>query len=100
MPSRQASVPGTLAVRKDDRGLLVRHSAARPVCPKCKSDEHVVRIWHGRMKMWVCSKCFEVKSTKRKEATLLQRVLHRLPDADTVELRELMPNRKMRRRRT
>lgn len=78
----------------------VRRSAAKPTCPKCGSDEHVVRIWHGGVKMWACSVHYKITSTKTKEATLLQRVTHRLPKPDEFELREVLPNRRMRRRRT
>jgi ribosomal protein L37AE/L43A len=102
LPSRHPSVPGTLAVRKDDRGAPVRvmHSSAKPECPKCNSDDHVVRIWHGGKKMWVCSKCYKVTSTKTMPASLVQRVFHRIPAADTFELNDLLPNRRYRRRRT
>lgn len=76
------------------------HSATKPECPACGSDEHVVRLYHGGKKMWACSVHYKITSTKRKEPTLRQRLLHRLPEPDTFELREVLPNRAMRRRRT
>lgn len=106
MPSKRSRVPVTLAVRSSDgRGDLpvpvrVLHSAEVPTCPKCESSENVVRIWHGGQKMWACSVHYKITSTKKKEATLLQRVTHRLPQADQFELREVLPNRQYRRRRT
>lgn len=95
----KSRVPVTLGVKKTPDGP-VRASAAAPLCSECGTNEHVVRIWHGQHKVWACSVHFKIKSTRRKEATLKQRLLHRLPDADEFELREVLPNRRMRRRRT
>lgn len=76
------------------------HSAEKPVCEKCGTSDHVVRLWHAGRKMWACSVHYKIQSTKKKEATLIQRVTHHLPEADTFELRDVLPNRAMRRRRT
>lgn len=57
----------------------------------------VRRMWVGRIKHWYCDRCFQVTSTKRKEATLMQRVFHRLPEPDTMSYSEVFPNRRARR---
>lgn len=69
-----------------------------PICPSCKKSDMVRRAWHGRVKVWYCDRCFKVTSTKKKEATLKQRLLHRLPEPDTFALSEILPNRRARRR--
>jgi len=56
-------------------------------------------MWHGRIKMWVCTKHYPITSTKAKEATMMQRLFHKLPEPETVELTDILPNRKARRRR-
>lgn len=70
----------------------------KPSCPHCGTSEHVVRFWHGRTKLWACRKHFKVTSTKRKEASLAQRIMHKLPEPDTIPLGEILPNRAARRR--
>jgi hypothetical protein len=54
-------------------------------------------MWRGRQKMWYCDKCFKVTSTKKKEATLMQRLRHKLPEPDTFQYSEVFPNRRARR---
>ena len=99
--SSKASVPGTRAVRETPLGpVRVAHSASPPACSKCGGSQNVVRLWHGGQKMWVCRKHYKITSTKTKEATLAQRLLHRLPQPDEFELAEVLPNRTYRRRRT
>jgi len=78
---------------------LATHSARKPDCTKCGHHDHVVRMWHGRIKMWVCTKHYPITSTKAKEATMMQRLFHKLPEPETVELTDILPNRKARRRR-
>lgn len=56
-------------------------------------------MWIGHRKVWICDVHYRVTSTKKKEATLKQRVLHRLPEADTMSVSEILPNRAARRRR-
>lgn len=74
-------------------------SKAAPVCQKCGTNEHVLRFWHGRMKMWVCSVHFKVGSTKTEPQTLKERVLHRDPKQEEFALTDILPNRAARRRR-
>ena len=69
-----------------------------PTCPHCEKSDKVRRMWQGRRKMWYCDRCFQVTTTTKKEATLAQRLLHRLPEADTVSYSEVFQNRAMRRR--
>lgn len=100
MPSKQRIAP-TKAVRETARGpVRVAYSAEAPVCSKCGHSENVVRLWHGGRKMWACSIHYKITSTRKKEATLKQRILHQIPEPDTFSLREVLPNRAMRRRRT
>lgn len=99
MPSKKSRIAGTLGVKQTPDGP-VRASAETPACSKCGNNAHVVRIWHGGVKMWACSVHYKIQSTKRKDASLAQRIMHRLPEADSFELREILPNRQMRRRRT
>lgn len=75
-----------------------RGAGITPACPHCNSTEHVRRMWVGGKKMWYCDRCFKVTTTTKKEATLKQRLLHRLPEADTVQYSEVFPNRAARRR--
>lgn len=95
--SRVPGLPSSIATK----GGPVRrfHSATAPVCTKCGHNERVVRMWHGSHKVWVCLDHYPVTSTKRQEPTLAQRVLHRLPEAETFRLDEILPNRAARRRR-
>lgn len=79
---------------------LAVQSATPPTCTKCGHNKRVVRLWHGGVKMWVCRTHFKITSTKRKEATLKDRLLHRLPEPDTYDLDAVLPNRAARRRRT
>lgn len=76
----------------------LRGAGITPVCPKCGKNDEVRRMWVGRRKHWYCDRCFEVTTTTKKDATLVQRVLHKLPDADTVTYSEVFTNRAMRRR--
>lgn len=101
MPSKKrARVPGTLGVRKTPRGpVRVLHSATAPVCEACGDNKHVRRLWHAGQKMWFCDVHYRVTSTKRQEATLMQRVLHKLPEPETVSVSEIFPNRRARRGR-
>lgn len=91
---------GTPSVREIG-GVLrrVTHGGSQPTCPKCDSAEHVVRMWHGKIKFWVCGQCYKVSSTTKQEATLKQRILHRLPEPEQAALTEVLPNRAARRRR-
>jgi hypothetical protein len=73
------------------------HSAEPPVCSKCGDNSQVVRMYHGGRKVWACRVHYKITSTKRKEATLKQRILHRLPEAESFELREVLVNRRHRR---
>lgn len=75
-----------------------RGAGITPACPRCGHNENVVRMWHGSVKMWVCREHFKITSTKTKDATLKQRLLHRLPKPDTYDLQEVLPNRAARRR--
>jgi hypothetical protein len=68
-----------------------------PICPSCEKNDMVRRMWRGREKHWYCDRCFKVTSTKKKEATLKQRLLHRLPEPDTFAYSEIFPNRRARR---
>lgn len=98
--SRPARVPGTTGVVATPAGpVRVIHSATRPVCPKCGTNEHVIRMWHGDRKVWICDVHYRVTSTKRQEATLAQRILHKLPEPETHSVSEILVNRAMRRRR-
>jgi hypothetical protein len=93
-------VPATLAVKKTVGGpVRLRHSAEAPICAKCGTNEHVIRLWHGGHKAWVCDIHYRVTSTKKQEATMIQRVLHRLPEPETFSVSEILPNRAARRRR-
>jgi hypothetical protein len=56
-------------------------------------------MWTGGVKVWYCDLCYKVASTKKQEATLKQRLLHRIPDPETFRVSEIFPNRKERRRR-
>lgn len=101
MSKTRSRIAPTQAVRETPGGpVRVMHSADAPVCSKCGNNTMVVRLWHGGRKMWACSVHYKITSTKAKEATLLQRVLHKIPEPDSFELREVLPNRAMRRRRT
>lgn len=55
-------------------------------------------MWRGKAKMWYCDACYEVTSTKKKEASLMDRLLHKMPEPDTMRLSEVFPNRAARRR--
>jgi hypothetical protein len=70
-----------------------------PACAKCGTNEHVIRLWHGPAKVWVCSIHFKVRSTEKVPQTLKQRVLHRRPEEKTFSLTDILPNRAARRRR-
>ena len=78
---------------------MTRGAGITPACPHCHSSEHVRRMWVGRKKMWYCDACFKVTTTTKKEASLKQRLLHRLPEAATVRYSEVFPTRAARRRR-
>ena len=54
-------------------------------------------MWVGTRKMWYCDIHFEVTSTEKKEATLMQRLLHRLPEPEKMRYSEVFPNRAARR---
>lgn len=69
-----------------------------PICPKCEKNDMVRRMWIGRLKHWYCDRCFQVTTTTKKDATLMQRVLRKLPEADTVAYSDVFKNRAMRRR--
>lgn len=100
MPSRPAHVPGTTGVIETPVGpFRVIHSAAKPVCPECNENDRVMRLWHGGRKFWICDRCYSVTSTKKKEATLVERLMHKLPEPDTVPVSGLLVNRAARRRR-
>lgn len=79
--------------------MRVKQGGATPVCPKCETNEHVVRLWHGKAKVWICSVCFRPKSTELVEQSLKERLLHRAPKEKDFDLREVLPNRAARRRR-
>lgn len=98
MPARVVPTPSVVVIGGVGP-LRTMQSAIKPECPKCKSSDHVVRFWHGKQKMWACSECFKVTSNKKKEATLKQRIMHKIPEADTSSLGEVLLNRKARRRR-
>ena len=55
-------------------------------------------MWVESEKMWYCDKHFEVTSTAKKEASLIERLMHKLPEPDTMRYSELFPNRAARRR--
>ncbi len=74
-------------------------SALKPVCDKCDSADNVVRMWHGPVKFWVCSQCYKIGDPTKKEATLRQRIFHKLPEPEEKSLTEVLPNRAARRRR-
>lgn len=99
MPSRHR-VPGTLGVRQTPGGpVRVLHSATRPVCEQCGTNDHVRRLWHGGRKVWFCNVHYRVTSTKRQEATLMQRLMHKLPEPETMSVSDVFPNRRARRGR-
>ena len=70
-----------------------------PICPSCEKNDMVRRMWRGKQKMWYCDLHFLVTSTKKKEASLWQRITHRLPEPDTMRYSEIFPNRAARRSR-
>jgi hypothetical protein len=95
-----ARVPGLRSVVETDQGPVRRmQSGAAPACTKCGHNKRVVRLWHGKVKVWVCLDHYKVTSTRRRPATIKQRVLHKLPEAETMALNEVLPNRAARRRR-
>lgn len=98
--TKKAGVPGILSVREIG-GVPRRttHGGERPTCPKCNSSEHVIRMWHGKVKYWVCGQCYKVTSTRTQPASLKQRILHKLPEPETMAVAEVLPNRAARRRR-
>lgn len=77
-----------------------RGAGTTPACPHCGTSEHVVRLWHGRAKVWVCSIHFRIRSTEAVPQTLKQRLLHRKPEEKTFALSEVLPNRAARRRQS
>lgn len=76
-----------------------RGAGITPACPECGNSDHVRRMWVGKKKMWYCDLHFLVTSTKKKEASLWQRITHRLPEPDTMRYSEIFPNRAARRSR-
>lgn len=75
-----------------------RGAGITPACPECGHAKHVRRMWVGNKKMWYCDVHFLVTSTQKKEATLWQRLRHKLPEPDTMRYSEIFPNRAYRRR--
>ncbi len=94
--TKRSTVAPTLSAPAGGAGP---QSALKPVCEKCDSAENVVRLWHGPIKVWVCSQCFKVGDPNKKEATLRQRIFHKLPESEDKTLAEVLPNRAARRRR-
>jgi hypothetical protein len=79
--------------------MFGHRSAVPPKCEKCDSSEHVVRFYTGGEKMWVCAEHFKITSTKMKEVTWKDRLLHKMPEPDLIDFKELFPNRAARRTR-
>lgn len=98
--SKKRGVAPTLTVRKiGGVARRVTHGGSTPICTKCGTNEHVVRMWHGPIKMWVCNVHFKVGSTETKQQSLKDRVLHRAPENVEYKLSDVLPNRAARRRR-
>lgn len=76
-----------------------RGAGITPACPHCGTAEHVVRIWHGPVKVWVCKVHYRIRSTELVPMSLRDRVLHRTPEEKTLSLTDVLPNRAARRRR-
>lgn len=76
----------------------LRGAGITPACPQCGNNEHVRRMWVGGKKMWYCDVHFAVTSTAKKDASLWQRLTHKLPEADAMQYSEIFPNRAYRRR--
>ena len=68
-----------------------------PACPKCGDNKHVIRMWHGRMKVWVCSIHYQIKSTETVPQSLRERLLRRPLEEKAFDLTEVFPNRAARR---
>lgn len=100
MSKKKTRVAPTLTVR--EIGGVVRrtaHGGETPTCDKCGNNDHVVRMWHGKIKMWVCTKHYPITSSKTVPQTLKQRIMHKAPEVETYELTDILPNRRARRRR-
>jgi len=79
--------------------VRIKQGGPKPECPNCKSSEHVVRLWHGPVKVWICAECYRPKSTELTTQTLMERLMHKPPKEKDFDLREILPNRAARRRR-
>lgn len=77
---------------------IERGPGRTPACARCGSNEHVIRIWNGNAKMWVCSIHFRLTTSEAEERSLKDRVLRKPVRAKTVAITDALPNRAARRR--
>ena len=77
----------------------IEHGPGRtPACARCGDASHVIRIWNGYSKIWVCSLHFQLTTSEVKERSLKDRVLRKPIEAKTVAITDVLPNRAARRR--
>lgn len=74
-----------------------RGAGITPACPRCGHSKHVIRMWHGRAKVWICSLHYRVQSTEVVPQSLKERILHRKPEEKSFSITEVLPNRAARR---
>lgn len=97
--SKHAAVVPSLLTAPRVEGEARRATGVKPDCPKCGHNRHVVRFWHGSLKMWVCSVHFKIGSTKIEEQSLKDRLLRKPIKNVEHDLTSVLPNRATRRRR-
>ena len=102
MPSKPARIVPLLSViTSESRGLGRRYqSAVKPDCPKCGHAEHIVRMWHGPKKYWVCSEHYKIGSGLTLKQTFRERLFHKPPKEVMRDLTDVLPNRRARRQAT